>query len=219
MDYRCRLVDLLPAVLVGILVFLGLWALLLVVVWRSAPSRATAIDVVRLLPDLLRMTAGLARDPSTPRSCKVALGGLAVWLASPIDLIPEFVPVIGPLDDIVVSAIVLRWVGRRVGRGRATSALARLGWGFSGWCCGYWADRRPEDLARHRGGAHRDERAWTHNQWRGTGPGLRPGGIWNIPMFRSRPERLGGRRFRPDSGLPALSGTCARFQMAPEADL
>lgn len=115
MDYRCRLVDLLTAVLIGFLVFLGLWALLVVVVWRSAPSRATAIDVVRLLPDLLRMTAGLARDPSTPRSCKVALGGLAVWLASPIDLIPEFVPVIGPLDDIVVSAIVLRWVGRRVG--------------------------------------------------------------------------------------------------------
>jgi uncharacterized membrane protein YkvA (DUF1232 family) len=115
MDYRGALVDLLPALLIGILVLLGMWALLVLVVWRSAPSRATASDVVRLLPDLLRMTAGLARDPATPRSCKVALGGLAVWLASPIDLIPEFVPVIGPLDDIVVSAIVLRWVGRRVG--------------------------------------------------------------------------------------------------------
>ena len=59
--------------------------------------------------------AGLARDPRTPRSSKDALGGLAVWLASPIDLIPEFLPVIGPLDDIVLTAIVLRWVGRRVG--------------------------------------------------------------------------------------------------------
>lgn len=107
--------DLLPAVLIGVLVAVGLWALLVLAIWRSAPSRATAIDVVRLLPDLLRMTAGLARDPDTPRSCKVALGVLAVWLASPIDLIPEFVPVIGPVDDIVVSAIVLRWVGRRVG--------------------------------------------------------------------------------------------------------
>ncbi len=107
--------DLLPAVLIGVLVAVGLWALLVLAVWRSAPSRATALDVVRLLPDLLRMTAGLARDSATPRSCKVALGVLAVWLASPIDLIPEFVPVIGPLDDIVVSAIVLRWVGRRVG--------------------------------------------------------------------------------------------------------
>lgn len=115
MDYGWRLVDLLPAVLIGVLVAVGLWALLVLAIWRSAPSRATALDVVRLLPDLLRMTAGLARDPATPRSCKVALGVLAVWLASPIDLIPEFVPVIGPLDDIVVSAIVLRWVGRRVG--------------------------------------------------------------------------------------------------------
>jgi uncharacterized membrane protein YkvA (DUF1232 family) len=107
--------DVLPVALVAVAVILGVWALVVVVVWRSAPAGASAVDVVRLLPDVLRMTAGLARDPGTPRSCKVALGGLAVWLASPIDLIPEFVPVIGPLDDIVVTAIVLRWVGRRVG--------------------------------------------------------------------------------------------------------
>ena len=115
----------LVVVLGGILVLLALWALLVLLVWRAAPSRASALDVVRLLPDLLRMTAGLARDPGTPRSCRLALGGLAVWLASPIDLIPEFVPVIGPLDDIVVSAIVLRWVGRRVGIDALRSALAR----------------------------------------------------------------------------------------------
>ena len=104
-------------VLIAVLVFLVLWALVVFAVWRSAPSRATAVDVVRLLPDILRLTAALARDPATPRSCKLALGGLALWLANPIDLIPEFVPVIGPLDDIVMTAIVLRWVGRRVGDG------------------------------------------------------------------------------------------------------
>jgi uncharacterized membrane protein YkvA (DUF1232 family) len=108
-------VDPLPIALIAILIVLGLWTLVVLAVWRSAPSRATAVDVIRLLPDLLRLSAGLARDPATPRSCKLALAGLAVWLASPIDLIPEFVPVIGPLDDIVVAAIVLRWVGRRVG--------------------------------------------------------------------------------------------------------
>jgi uncharacterized membrane protein YkvA (DUF1232 family) len=108
-------VDILQAALITIAIILGLWAIVVVVVWLAAPSQASALDLVRLLPDLLRMTAGLARDPATPRSCKVALGGLAVWLASPIDLIPEFIPVIGPLDDIVVTAIVLRWVGRRVG--------------------------------------------------------------------------------------------------------
>jgi uncharacterized membrane protein YkvA (DUF1232 family) len=108
-------VDVLPAAVITVAVILGVWALVVVAIWRASPSRASALDVVRLLPDLLRMTAGLGRDPGTPRACKVALGGLAVWLASPIDLIPEFVPVIGPLDDIVVTAIVLRWVGRRVG--------------------------------------------------------------------------------------------------------
>ena len=108
-------VDVVQAAVIAIALVLGLWALVVVVVWRAAPSSASALDVIRLLPDLLRMTAGLARDPATPRSCKLALGGLAVWLASPIDLIPEFIPVIGPLDDIVVTAIVLRWVGRRVG--------------------------------------------------------------------------------------------------------
>lgn len=108
-------VDFVQVALVALVVVLGLWTLVVIVVWRAAPSGASALDVVRLLPDLLRLTAGLARDPRTPRSCKIALGGLAVWLASPIDLIPEFLPVIGPLDDIVVTAIVLRWVGRRVG--------------------------------------------------------------------------------------------------------
>jgi uncharacterized membrane protein YkvA (DUF1232 family) len=107
--------DALPTILVVILIVLAVWAVIVVAVWRSAPSKASALDVVRLLPDVLRLAAGLARDPATPRSCRLALAGLALWIASPIDLIPEFVPVAGPLDDIVVAAIVLRWVGRRVG--------------------------------------------------------------------------------------------------------
>jgi uncharacterized membrane protein YkvA (DUF1232 family) len=105
-----------PLTLVAIiLVVLGVWALAVLLIWRLAPGRSSLIDAVRLLPDVLRLAAGLARDPATPRSCRLALAGLAVWIASPIDLIPEFVPVLGPLDDIVVAAIVLRWVGRRVG--------------------------------------------------------------------------------------------------------
>jgi uncharacterized membrane protein YkvA (DUF1232 family) len=106
--------DAVPALIVAVVVVLAAWALVIVVVWRAAPSRASVIEVVRLLPDVLRLAAGLARDPATPRSSRIALAGLAVWIASPIDLIPEFVPVIGPLDDIVVAAIVLRWVGRRI---------------------------------------------------------------------------------------------------------
>jgi uncharacterized membrane protein YkvA (DUF1232 family) len=100
------------AIVLGVLVA---WTVAVLLVWRAAPGRTTVLDAVRLLPDVLRLAARLARDPATPPSCRVALAGLAIWIASPIDLIPEFVPVIGPLDDIVVAAIVLRWVGRRVG--------------------------------------------------------------------------------------------------------
>ena len=107
--------DALPTILVVVLLVLALWAVVIVAIWRLAPSKASALDVVRLLPDVVRLAAGLARDPATPRSCRLALAGLALWIASPIDLIPEFIPVAGPLDDIVVAAIVLRWVGRRVG--------------------------------------------------------------------------------------------------------
>jgi uncharacterized membrane protein YkvA (DUF1232 family) len=107
--------DVLSTVLVVVLILLAVRAIVLVVCGARRPARPAPLDVVRMLPDVLRLTAGRARDPATPRSCKVALAGLAVWLASPIDPIPEFLPVIGPLDDIVVTAIVLRWVGRRVG--------------------------------------------------------------------------------------------------------
>ena len=98
-----------------VLVVLAVWAVAILLIWRLAPGRSSLVDAVRLLPDVLRLAAGLARDPATPKSCRLALAALAVWIASPIDLIPEFVPVVGPLDDIVVAAIVLRWVGRRVG--------------------------------------------------------------------------------------------------------
>jgi uncharacterized membrane protein YkvA (DUF1232 family) len=109
--------DVVQPLIVAVVIVVVAWALVIVAIWRAAPSRATVIDVVRLLPDVLRLAGRLARDPATPRSSRLALAGLAVWIASPIDLIPEFVPVIGPLDDIVVAAIVLRWVGRRVGEG------------------------------------------------------------------------------------------------------
>jgi uncharacterized membrane protein YkvA (DUF1232 family) len=116
---RCAVVsipvDALRTVFAVVVALLAAWAVTIVLIWRFAPNQARLLDVVRLLPDVLRLAASLAADPTTPRSSRVALAVLAVWIASPIDLIPEFVPVIGPLDDIVVAAIVLRWVGRRVG--------------------------------------------------------------------------------------------------------
>ena len=67
-------------------------------------------------PNLILLFRGLWRDPRVPRGSKLLLGFGLVWLASPIDLIPEFVPVVGPLDDAIVAALILRSVARRVGK-------------------------------------------------------------------------------------------------------
>jgi uncharacterized membrane protein YkvA (DUF1232 family) len=58
----------------------------------------------------------LRRDSRVPRCVKIAVAIAGVWVLSPIDLIPEFVPIIGPLDDIVVVALALRYAARRVPR-------------------------------------------------------------------------------------------------------
>ena len=76
----------------------------------------TARQVATFLPNLILLFRGLWRDPRVPRGSKLLLGFGLVWLASPIDLIPEFVPVVGPLDDAIVAALILRSVARRVGK-------------------------------------------------------------------------------------------------------
>jgi len=58
----------------------------------------------------------LRKDPRVPRRARVAIILAGLWVLSPIDLIPEFVPVIGPLDDVVVVALALRYAARQVPR-------------------------------------------------------------------------------------------------------
>lgn len=104
----------------GLLLLVGImgatWLVLVALIWLHRPSRHLAGAALRLLPDMLRMLRALVGDPATPRTERWLLIGLFAWLASPIDLLPEFLPGIGPLDDIVVAAIVLRFVSRRLGR-------------------------------------------------------------------------------------------------------
>ena len=101
---------------VGILVALSLaWLLLALVVWLHRPSRELAGPALRLIPDLVRLARSLLADPGTPPVVKVALAGLLVYLLLPFDLIPDVVPGIGALDDVVLTAGVLRWAGRRIG--------------------------------------------------------------------------------------------------------
>lgn len=104
--------DVVVAAVIGLL---GVWLVLIAVLWVVRPRDVPLGEVVRLIPDVLRLVRDLLRDQSAPRSVRLALAGLVIWLASPIDLIPEFIPVLGPVDDAIVAVVVLRFVRRRLG--------------------------------------------------------------------------------------------------------
>ena len=97
---------------VGILL---VWTTLIALLWIFRPRETNLGELIRLVPDLLRLVRYLIGDGAVPLGARVALVVLLAWLISPIDLIPEFIPVLGPLDDVVVAVLVLRYVRRRVG--------------------------------------------------------------------------------------------------------
>ncbi len=73
-------------------------------------------ELAGFLPACATTARRLRSDPRVPRRARLAVGFAALWVLSPIDLIPEFLPVIGPLDDVVVVALALRYAARQVPR-------------------------------------------------------------------------------------------------------
>src|SRR6266498_44003 len=112
--------------LLGVGVALGLmvagWAVLILLAWRLPPGPLR--ELARFIPDCVTTVRRLRRDPRVPPRAKVAIVLAGLWLVSPIDLIPEFLPVIGPLDDVVVVALALRYAGRSVPPADAAGRLA-----------------------------------------------------------------------------------------------
>ncbi|MEW2506902.1 YkvA family protein [Amycolatopsis sp. CA-161197] len=92
-----------------------LWLALVVVLAVVRPRGDLLREALRLLPDVLRLIHRLAGDRNLPRGVRVRLGLLLVYLALPIDLIPDFIPVLGYADDAIVVTLVLRSVVRRAG--------------------------------------------------------------------------------------------------------
>lgn len=86
-----------------------------VLVLYLAGRRWLAREIARLLPNVIGMFRGLVRDRRVSRIDKALLLLALAWFASPIDLIPEFIPVLGPLDDVVIGVLVLRRIVRRAG--------------------------------------------------------------------------------------------------------
>lgn len=104
-------------VLVTIVVTLiGLWLAMLAVLWRAKPDEGTLRESLRLIPDVLRLVKRLAGDSQLPRGVRVRLALLLAYLALPIDIVPDFIPVLGYADDVLVVGIVLRSVVRVAGR-------------------------------------------------------------------------------------------------------
>ena len=102
----------LPAALIGLAL---LWVVLLGLFWALRPRDVPVRELLRVVPDVLRLLRALIRDPAVPLDARLVLVGLVAWILSPIDLIPEFVPGLGPLDDVIVAVVAMRYVRRRVG--------------------------------------------------------------------------------------------------------
>ena len=90
------------------------WALLALLARRLPPGLLR--DLARFIPDCLTTIRRLRRDSRVPRRAKLGVALARLWLLSPIDLLPEFLPIIGPLDDVLVVALALRYAARQVPR-------------------------------------------------------------------------------------------------------
>jgi uncharacterized membrane protein YkvA (DUF1232 family) len=102
------LISLGTALLVG-------WLITIIVLLRIRRGTARITEATRLLPDLLRLLGRLARDRSLPRGARIRLWLLLCYLASPIDVVPDFIPLAGYADDVIVVIIALRSVVKAAG--------------------------------------------------------------------------------------------------------
>ncbi len=99
---------------IGLAVYLTSWVVLVALAGRLPPGLLR--EVAEFLPACVTAARRLRRCPDVPRRAKLALLAAVLWVVSPIDLLPEFLPVIGPLDDVVAVVLLLRYAARSVPR-------------------------------------------------------------------------------------------------------
>jgi uncharacterized membrane protein YkvA (DUF1232 family) len=91
------------------------WTMMIIALMLLRPKGGLLREAIRILPDTIRLLRGLATDRSIAFDVRIRLWLLFVYLAVPIDLVPDFVPVLGYADDAILVAVVLRSVVRRAG--------------------------------------------------------------------------------------------------------
>ena len=103
------------ALLVAALTIAALWLALIAFLYATRPEQTRLRDSARLVPDTFRLVRRLAADRTIPRTTRLPIWLLVAYLASPIDLVPDFIPLIGYADDVILISIVLRHLIRRTG--------------------------------------------------------------------------------------------------------
>jgi uncharacterized membrane protein YkvA (DUF1232 family) len=107
-------------IFVAVAALLTSWVVLVLFARRLPPGILR--ELADFLPNCVRLVRRLRSDPAVPRRAKIAVMFAGLWVLSPIDLIPEFLPIIGPLDDVVVLALALRYAARQVPRATLLAA-------------------------------------------------------------------------------------------------
>jgi uncharacterized membrane protein YkvA (DUF1232 family) len=110
------------------------WLALVTLLLLIKPKGSLSAEALRLLPDLLRLLRRLAADPSMPRGGRIRLGLLLAYVATPIDLIPDFVPVLGYADDAIIVTLVLRSTVRHAGLDKVRAHWPGSDDGFAALC-------------------------------------------------------------------------------------
>jgi len=93
----------------------ALWLVLVAVLFITRPDRSRLGDAARLIPDTLRLVRRLATDRTISLATRVPVWLLLAYLVSPIDLVPDFIPVVGYADDAILTSLILRRLIRQVG--------------------------------------------------------------------------------------------------------
>lgn len=100
--------------IVAVVLWVGSWLVMVLLAKRLPPGLLR--DAAEFLPACVTTARRLRGNPAVPRRAKVALLIAILWVLSPIDLLPEFLPVIGPLDDVVAVVLLLRYAARAIPR-------------------------------------------------------------------------------------------------------
>jgi uncharacterized membrane protein YkvA (DUF1232 family) len=108
------------ATLVSLGVLVAVWLAFLAYLAIARPDSGTLRQMPRVLPDTVRLARRLAGDRSIPRSARIPVWALIGYLACPIDIVPDFVPVIGYADDVILVALVVRRLLRHAGASKVS---------------------------------------------------------------------------------------------------